>query len=533
LPFFGKAKDIRVIGPRTRWILRVLLLVAVLVLLWWLNSVLGIEHWLGKAPRPIHIGKLTVYPGHFWLPIMFLLLFAISWIGWWLWNVGSEEDVSPFPDIDAAWDEAVRGLHRNNIDLTEVPLFLVLGRSPRNEEALFTATHFALDVKAAKIEWPVRVYGNRDCVFVTCPGASLMGRHAAILAGEGDAGGGNGESGFAAATENFDPNKTMIPQGHALDVQAVLTRAREEGRDPQHLTEEENQEIRAILAAAASEEAQKSGKRGQSLMRDKNELERLKARLKHFCRLVVRDRRPYCPLNGIMLTIPVGGTDSEDDAAQTATLCQYDLKAAREVFQMHCPMLTLVCDLETIPGFKEFMQRFPESQRQRRVGQRFPLLPDLDQSAIEGKIDEVGNWICNQLVPSWVYKLFRVERPGSDSMEDAVGGNIKLYQFLSQMRERQKRLSKILTRGVTVEGDGPLLFGGCYLAGTGRNAREQAFVEGVFQRLMQDQHFVSWTDRALADEAKLSRFTRLGYISLGVFVALAVVAGYFIFLKSG
>ena len=423
-------------------------------------------------------------------------------------------------------------IHRAGIDVTDPPLFLVFGRSPGNEGPLFDATHFPLMVKQAppRMDAPLHVYANRDCIFVTCPDASLMGRHAAILAGEaegptpgsplGDGGGGN-----------FDPNKTLIPQGHALDVQAVLTRAREQGRDPQHLTEDENQEIRAILAAAAAEEAQRQGKARQMLLKNTAEVERLTARLKHLCRLIVRDRRPYCPANGLMVIIPAAATDSDEDANQTSTLIQKDLGAAREVLQVYCPVMSLVGDLESVPGFEEFMQRFPETQRQRRVGQRFPYLPDLEPAELEAKMDEAGHWICHALVPSWVYKLFRVERPGSDSLQNAVEGNVQLYQFLSQMRARQKRLSRILGRGLVADSSTPPMFGGCYIAGTGRNPRQQAFVEGVFQRLLQDQSFVSWTQEATAGEANYYRWTRIGYIGLAVYVVLLLAFTYFFILK--
>src|SRR5262249_36356517 len=232
--------------------------------------------------------------------------------------------------IDEAWEEAMTALHKGGIDVTDPPLFLLLGRSPGNEAPLFDATHFPLLVKQAppRMNAPLHVYGSRDCIFVTCPDASLLGRHAAILAGEAE---GSTPGSPLAAESGFDPNKTLIPQGHALDVQAVLTRAREQGRDPQHLTEEENQEIKAILAAAAAEEAQRQGKSRQSLLKNSSEVERLSARLRHLCRLIVRDRRPYCPVNGIMVIVPVAATDTDEDANQTGTLIQKDLSAARDV----------------------------------------------------------------------------------------------------------------------------------------------------------------------------------------------------------
>jgi hypothetical protein len=168
----------------------------------------------------------------------------------------------------------------------------------------------------------------------------------------------------------------------------------------------------------------------------------------------------------------------------------------------------------------EFIERFAPRERGRRVGQRFPLLPDLEPALIESKIAESTEWMCEMTIPSWVYKLFRVERPGTDSVHNAVEGNVRLFQFMYQMRDRKKRLARIVTRAAILEDKGPVLYGGCYIGGTGREAREQAFVPGVFQRLIVDQSSVSWTENALADDANYHRLTRLGYVGLTFLVLL-------------
>src|SRR5205807_2466832 len=91
-----------------------------------------------------------------------------------LWDLLGAEEESSFPDIDEAWDQAVRALSREGISLNDVPLFVVLGKPVGTEEALFTASGLNLSVRGAPHrDAPVRVYGNRDGVYVTCPGASL------------------------------------------------------------------------------------------------------------------------------------------------------------------------------------------------------------------------------------------------------------------------------------------------------------------------------------------------------------------------
>jgi hypothetical protein len=525
LPFFAKAKGVRKFGRQLRMVLGFLLLLAILVFLGFLNSFTGFKIYVVSVFEPLR--------EYIFLPLVFLLFYLCVWLGYLAWKLwGSEDEDSIFPDIDEAWEEGLRALGQAGIELTEVPLFMVLGRTGLTEEAAFQASQVQFMVKQVPSRGtaPVRVWGNRDAVYVTAPGASLLGRQAAILLGEV----GGGSEGEGGEVVDDDPNKTLQPKGRLLDVQAVLARAREQGRDPQQLTEDEKAEIRELLAAEEAEQGQRAGKARTALLKNQQEVERLTARFRHLCRLIVRDRRPYCPLNGILLLFPLAATDSDDDATQTGDLCARDLRAAREVLQVHCPLLAMVCDLQNVPGFRDFIERFPEKERGRRVGQRFPLVPDVEPAKIEAKIDEAVRWVCNMLVPSWVYKLFRVETT-KDAMSEMVRGNVRLYKFMDLIRGRQKRLSKILNRGVLTDDNGPLLFGGCYVGGTGRDGREQGFVAGVFQRLTLEQNYVSWTEKGLAEESRYRQLTNMGYMAIGILLLVIVGLGYVIWgqIKSG
>ena len=89
------------------------------------------------------------------------------------------------------------------------------------------------------------------------------------------------------------------------------------------------------------------------------------------------------------------------------------------------------------------------------------------------------------MVPGWVYKKFQLEKNAEDDPLAVTQANSRLFLLVDEMRERQRRLSMILTRGLGGAANGaPLLFGGLYLAATGNtDATQQAFVAGVFSRL--------------------------------------------------
>src|SRR5262245_33222826 len=88
LPFFAQGKQLQGLGTTLRWILHFVILFAILFGLWWLNTHTG----LGGMVRVPFFIKLGLQD--FWLPILFLLIYALSWLGWWLWKLmGPEEDL--------------------------------------------------------------------------------------------------------------------------------------------------------------------------------------------------------------------------------------------------------------------------------------------------------------------------------------------------------------------------------------------------------------------------------------------------------
>jgi hypothetical protein len=525
IPFLSSARTLRGWGRGLRWTLTILLLVGILGGLTWINFHFGLDVLLPRAPIVFGI-RLA----NFWLPILALLLYALLWLGWWLWKLlGPESEVIEFADIDEAWEEAVHALNLASIDVREAPLFLVLGRPSGPEQALLDGAQLQLKVSHApnRPTAPLHVYANRDGIYVTCAGASLLGQQAAILAGEADAAL-EGIADGAYGTPAADAFKTLQPQGQLLNVQAVLARAREQGRGADQLTEEEKLEIKRLIARDEAEHAQRPRQPRPLLLKNTEEVARLNARLKYLCRVIVRDRHPYCPVNGILLLIPFEANDTREDADQMGMICQQDLTTARQTLQVNCPLFALVCDLEKAQGFQDFLERFPPDQRQRRVGQRFPLAPDLrDNEDLLEVIDRSVQWISSSLFPTWIYRLFRVERDGREEFAPIVTGNVHLYQMLGQMRERQKRLSGLVVRSLTTSGhDEPWLFGGCYVAATGADsANEQAFIAGVFRRLTDNQNYVSWTSQATEEEANYHRWTNYGYgaIVVGGLVLLGML----------
>ena len=92
LPVFAKAGDFRRWNPWVWRVLHLLILAAILLGMWWLNRYYQLSHFLQAVPPEYR---------QFFLPVLFLLLYGLSWIGYWLWRLlGEETAAAEFPDVD-------------------------------------------------------------------------------------------------------------------------------------------------------------------------------------------------------------------------------------------------------------------------------------------------------------------------------------------------------------------------------------------------------------------------------------------------
>lgn len=518
-PVFAKAKDWPGLTTGVRWAVRIVLFAAILVVLWYLNGYLKVNEKLHKTPPSLQ------WMREYWLPIFFVMVCLLIWLAWWLWKLlWQEEEASLFPDIDEAWDHAVSTLREAGIDLGDEPLFLILGRpagDEKAEEALFNAAQIKLTVRQTpRGRAPLHVYACRERdgagIYVTCPGACLLGRQVDLF--EAEAPGGEGGAGEPAD----DPEWMYKTQKPTKEAAAMVTLGVKKAQG-QALTPAEEEMLRAMTS-----------KKRKVHLTDAAEIATGTARLKHLCKLIVRDRRPLCPINGLLVLIPVNASDCEDDAAVIGGLCQRDLEAARAALQLEFPVFALVCDMEQVTGFKEFVKNFSADQRLARVGQRVPLALAKEDAEVPATLGAVVHGICSSTFPSWIYKKFRLDKPGQEQPADAVEANKWLFYLLYQMRERDRYLARIFSGGFTPPKGGDLYrVGGIYLAGTGPEEKVQAFVAGVFRRLPEKQSVVEWSPNARAEDAAYERWARLGYGALVAYVAVCLAVVIYVYWLAG
>lgn len=528
LPAFARVKDARLFGPTMRWILHGIILTAVLLLSYVVNKKTG----FGNS----FVSSSMDWLRDWFLTLIVILVYAMSWVAKWLWELlQPKAEASDFPDIDDAWAKAIDALREQQTELTDAPLFLVVGRAAEGSQLLMQAGGIKSSVKQpAGKEPPLRIFGTRESIFISCEGASLLSKQAQLAVKEefempADMPGGGtstiGAGEFKTMGVGFGGGKTFGGEDLSERIpaaQRIMAAARAEGRSADQLTEEERLEIEQEEKRERAKRQELVKKRGKtSLDRNRREIDNQVARLRYLCSLIARDRKGFCPLNGVLVLIGLQTTDSDEIAEQTSNFVQMELQAIREATKLRCPVFAVLCDLERASGFGTFSQRLSEDKRKQRVGQRFELVPDVSPEQLPGFVEKGVGGVCLNIIPKWVQSLFRTEKAqGQESLDEALRVNSELFRFMSDLVMRQKRVGRVVRRLVPANDDVPL-FAGCYFAGSGSSP---AFLPGIFRRMIEEQNFVSWTNEAEAEDRRLLSSTTYGYVALAVWI-LVVVGG--------
>lgn len=261
-----------------------------------------------------------------WTPgkglLLILLLLVVPLFVYLAMRLWLHEEVSRWRDIEQAWKEAAAELARQQVDIRNAPLFIVLGTDGRDEEQALmqmAPTPFVV-VSAPPGSAPLHVYAGHDAIFVC-----------------------------------------LSTIGHCCAVAASL--ARPEQKKP----------------AAAGEAAPA---RGAAL----TATQRAEAydRLTAFCERIVAVRQPLAPINGIVVIAPLPqGGDAPDQSSVFGSAVAEDLLQMTRSFGLRAPITFCFTESTTTRGFKEVGDLLSAADRTRAVGQALPLGPPVTAADVE------------------------------------------------------------------------------------------------------------------------------------------------------
>lgn len=449
-----------------------------------------------------------------------------------------EGDKSRFPDIDYAWRDGLEALRRAGINIRSAPAFLIIG-SPgtRLESVLVQAAGLSLRVKnipegPAPIHW----YAGPDAIYLFCTDAGWASALAALLEKRQQQSGGPIVSDVISTSPAPLPASRPAQPARPAPAPAAARRGGDAGRGTimldQFISDVQTQEAAAAAKTSAQNEPEEnesslpaststsSGGDQPAILPPRDAAERVQ-RLQYVCQLLRQARYPLCPTNGMLSLLSLQvlqTTPRESEEMQRAI--RTDLITVQRELAVRCPVTTLVVDMQSERGFREIVRRVGrERANTQRFGRRFDVRTLASVEQMSAFCIHLGG-----VFEDWIHTLFReadaLSRPG----------NTRLYGLLCRIRSSiMGSLRDVLSGGLGYDSqqklfDEPVPFSGCYFAATGETEDQQAFVKGVFEKLIEEQEEVEWTKRASSANGRYQLIALASVLaSVGLVVTLVVV----------
>jgi len=476
--------------------------------------------------------------GNFKGLIVLVLMIIIPIVAYFITKIWMEEDSSEFPDIDKAWKQGSTELDKHGISLGSTPLFLIVGNSDeRRAENLMRASGFGFNVHnpaegPAAIHW----FANPDGIFIFLTQSSCLSKLADQCQNRRD-----GMSQIASSAPPPIPGGQTIVAGAGQEslISERLDSLEEESpeeAEPKFMDAPAGMAGNAGIGATmdfsnmgdagatmnfGAEAVQTAAKSSGGVRQSKSDLTDQMKRLEYVCKLINKARRPVCPINGILVTVPFELIDQFSEPVQIAI--QSDLETIRETTRLRCSVTALVTEMDKNPGFLELIRRVGEKKsKEQRFGKGFNLW----NPPIAEQLEAVSQHATGAF-EDWTYLLFR-ERDGLRRP-----GNPKLFELLCKIRGSfSDSFTNIVANSFGYEPDknprasrGSLLFSGCYFAATGDSEDRQAFVRSVLYRVMEQDGELDWNAEALEENNSAEFASNIAALIGGVCLIILVAIG--------
>jgi hypothetical protein len=445
-----------------------------------------------------------------------------------------EHDLSGFPDIDEAWEEGLAELKAAGYNLSELPLFLVLGvPEEAAAKSLLAAAAVGVDVIAAPAgeRCALRWFAGPNCAVLVVSHAGRLTRLVARaqeppeMSPASSPGqplgtlqvpsqyGKTAAPGFEPG-DDFGRSSAPYPTGGDSTLGAP-------GARPAYTAGTLTPEMAGGHAAhrQAIPGVPRVSQRAPPVALTKDLAEMATARLEHVAHLLCKERLPLCPINGILTVLPFDLIARGDqEAAEVHNAVRVDLATLRSELRLRSQVVVLYGGMEREDGFPELKRRLgPKVAGEQQFGKGYnPHCPAIDE-----ELAAVSQHACGAF-EDWIYHLFAQKGERLSNPR----GNRQLYALVCKIRSLQQRLENVIVKGYAANGDSnekPHLFSGCYFGATGDKDDRRAFVAGVFKnRLLAQDEDVEWTNSAVADNERYQLIANL-LVALDIVLVVAIV----------
>ena len=481
LPFTATAAAVRWFGrasvaARIAWIVALFQFVVV---------VLAVSVVLGAGDRAVLQS--------WWSPgkalALLLLVVLVPFLVYQAARLWLEHQGGRWPDIAAAWSAANAELGRQQISLTDAPLFLVLGSDGGElERALLAESSAPLLVQQSPAGGgPLHVFASREAIFVCFSGAGQTAVTAAsIRSALADGDGPSGGPLAGVDPETVSDHDAAGPESGAVAVDARRT--------------------------ARSSPPSRSAKE----RRDAAD------RLEFACDQLRQARVPLASINGVlvMLTLQVN-SPADADAVRLGQAVGEDLATVTRVLGVRAPVTFVAGILQDDAAIDDLLPRLDAGKLADACGQPFPLgLPPTAEHLHALAFNAAGS--LHDRLAELLLDPRRIAQQPANRHLLAMVGRLRLHVSTQIARVLQQAFSPDQHGGTDGRRGVLPLLAGCYVASISGDVGRRAFGQGMLDRVVQLQGELDWTDESLRAEAWAGRTSRLLFGAAAVMVVAMV-----------
>ena len=232
-------------------------------------------------------------------------------------------------------------------------------------------------------------------------------------------------------------------------------------------------------------------------------------------------REPLAPINGVLAVSPVDFLPTRTGATgAVAAALGEDLATISLAFGLRFPVVVAGSGLEKESAFPDLLQRIGKEGCLKTIGQVFPI----NQPATSEQMQAVSQRACGTLDDMIVAQLLDTKKIEDQPADRHLVGMVCRIR-LNLMPQVAGMLASVLS--TAAQGSGAML-AGCYLFSAGSTAAggKRAFVGGIFDRLLEVQGDLDWTDARLAlddSNCRLARIMRILSVCMLVGIASLLI----------
>jgi hypothetical protein len=444
-----------------------------------------------------------------------------------------QKEESLFPDIDLQWDEGMRLLTQQGIDLLDTPLILVLGADD-GEVAQRIAGCSGLPFlvnNCSESGGGLAFVANHKAIFLFANGCNCLSKLSFNRSANASKSSSSDDE-ARPVTSTRAALKTLDESPDSFeDSETSLSRITSSGsrspvggrrRGTETLDGDPDEESFDVSVAKID---------GREANLSPNEAAECRSRLEYLSKKICKSRYPICPANGLAVLLPFELI--ELSAAETQLAVQEDIKTLQENLMVRVPAIALVTEMETHEGFVEMIDRIGlEKVQGSRFGKGCEVLGDASAERLKS--------VATHAVASFEKRIYEIfGRP--ESLRKKT--NWKLYSFMARLRKQfEGNLTQVISAGFSRRSDiesgfayEPFFFAGCYFAAAGDVPEKQAFVGAALDKLLEDDGgCIEWNSDAIRKNQEYLMWANLVML-LGGAATLALIglAGFVIWKMTG